>query len=286
MVNAKEDMQVFMLTENSYSDLFLQAIIYHILTNKAISKRVDFLSEVLDFVSKASNEIMPRTIKKNNIFQDFANCILSIGQRNEKRVNVSIHELLNQQMLEPIYQKTVHENFDCKGRFICEIDGKKDLINIILEGKREKYERFNERFSQCAALCMVLNISAGRQLSADYLQHMKVVYREIIEDGLKYNGTNAHTMVKKVVNSTGVATFNSIKESMFIREKISRGLFRECNLIDEYILKNKIQSIYYNTLLEIYDKEIIYGIKDSFIMYLKKITDMMIGLLYKIDEYQ
>lgn len=50
-----------------------------------------------------------------------------------------------------------------------------------------------------------------------------VHYREIIEDNLQYNAKTTHTTVKSAFKAE--YKFNSIKESMFVREKIIRGFF-------------------------------------------------------------
>lgn len=97
-------------------------------------------------------------------------------------------------------------------------------------------------------LMLLLECITGRNLSPDYLQHVKVVYREIFEDHLRFNNRQARTIVRCLL-SKDIPYFEQIKESIFLREKISRGLFRELGYLDEYHLKNEIQRKYYDLVL-------------------------------------
>ena len=91
----------------------------------------------------------------------------------------------------------------------------------------------------------------GRELGAEYLQHVKVVYREIIEDDLKYNNKQSRTIMRNIEKKE-LPYFESERETFFIREKISRGLMREKGYAEEYILKNRLQASFYNALLNLF----------------------------------
>ena len=128
---------------------------------------------------------------------------------------------------------------------------KKELRNIVLEGGEEKEERFNKNLEDVQHLIVLLNSITGRELSAEYLQHVKVVYREIIEDDLKYNNRQSRTIMRNI-EKKDIPFFESERETFFIREKISRGLMREKGYTDEYILKNKLQASFYTTVLKLF----------------------------------
>lgn len=83
------------------------------------------------------------------------------------------------------------------------------------------------------------------------MQHVKVVYREIIEDEMKYNNKQARTIMRNIEKKE-IPYFESERETYYIREKISRGLMREKGYVKEYILKNKLQAIFYTTVLKLF----------------------------------
>ena len=147
------------------------------------------------------------------------------------------------------YVLNVAEKYNCNKRYIEDIKMKKELREIILEGKSEKEERFNKRLQDAQYMVIFLANHAGRQLDAEYLQHIKVVYREIIEDDLEYNGIQSRGILKRLQKDES-PYIKALKDTLFIREKISRGLMREKGYSELYILKNQIQCNYYNTVLK------------------------------------
>ena len=98
------------------------------------------------------------------------------------------------------YVAVVDEEYQCNERWINEIETKKELRRIILEGKVEKEERFNKNMEDIQHLMILLNSITGRELGTEYLQHVKVVYREIIEDTLKYNNKQSRTIMRNIEN--------------------------------------------------------------------------------------
>ena len=121
-----------------------------------------------------------------------------LDYRNTCRNNIVIQDILMAQMNEASYLKDIAEEYQCKGRYIDEISTKNEMRNIILEGKSEKEERFNENMGNIQHLMVLLNTITGRELGADYLQHVKVTYREIIEDNYKYNNKTARTIMRNI----------------------------------------------------------------------------------------
>ena len=170
-----------------------------------------------------------------------------LDYRNTCRNVIEIQEILSLQMENESYVAVVDEEYQCNERWINEIETKKELRRIILEGKVEKEERFNKNMEDVQHLMILLNSITGRELGTEYLQHVKVVYREIIEDTLKYNNKQSRTIMRNIENKE-IPYFDSERESYFIREKISRGFMREKGYSEEYILKNKLQKSFYNIL--------------------------------------
>lgn len=96
-----------------------------------------------------------------------------------------------------------------------------------------------------------LRRAAGRQIYPEYLQHIKVVYREIIEDDLTYHGRQARTILRNLMSSNG--KFDNEKDTYFIREKISRGFFREKGHSKLYMLRIDFQKQYYESVLSAFE---------------------------------
>ena len=68
---------------------------------------------------------------------------------------------------------------------------------------------------------------------------------------MKYNNKQARTIMRNIEKKE-IPYFESERETYYIREKISRGLMREKGYVEEYILKNKLQAIFYTTVLKLF----------------------------------
>ena len=125
--------------------------------------------------------------------------------------------ILNEQMENPDYVCNVDDRYQCRQRYVKEIETKKELQEIILEGKNDKEERFNKNLSDVGDLMDLLRRKAGRNLFPEYLQHIKVVYREIIEDPLKYNNKQSRTIMRNFEKKE-IPYFEE-KKNRFLSEK-------------------------------------------------------------------
>lgn len=238
-----------------FADIYFQSILYLLINNVEISKeaKIHRLENIVNEAVKIEAEFVPRTDRADNynIFSSFAVYIMYLDYRNTCKNCVEIQNLLVKQMENEAYSREVAEEYQCRERYLEEIRTKKELRNIILEGKQEKEERFNNNIEDIQHLIVLLDSITGRELSAEYLQHVKVVYREILEDDIKYNNKQARTIMRNIEKKE-VPYFESEREAYFIREKISRGFMREKGYAEEYLLKNKIQSSFYNTVLKLF----------------------------------
>ena len=254
MYNLLHGLYATFLFETSYSHLFMQSVIYLVINNKKINDKLAAMNFIKHRIIEVGNDnrIKNERIVKENIFYDFAAYLYYLNRRNDLRTYNEILIMLKNQMKDKSYKLIVDEAYRSNGRLIDDVKTKKELRNIVLEGGNEKEERFNERLEDCQYLVVVLNIITGRKLSAEYLQHIKVIYREIIEDKLEYNGKQSRTILRNLKKQDGYPVFERIKDSYFIREKISRGLFRDVGHADEYTVKNELQCVFQNKVLEFY----------------------------------
>lgn len=253
--NLLESLYVNYKAFNTFADIYFQSILYLLIDNGNLTKeeKLSRLTNMSSAIERIGDEFVPKTNQadKYNIFYSFAVYLMYLDYRNTCRNNIVIQDILMAQMNEASYLKDIAEEYQCKGRYIDEISTKNEMRNIILEGKSEKEERFNENMGNIQHLMVLLNTITGRELGADYLQHVKVTYREIIEDNYKYNNKTARTIMRNIERKE-IPFFESEKETYFIREKISRGFMREKGYAEEYIIKNKIQSSVFNTILKLY----------------------------------
>lgn len=238
-----------------FADIYFQSILYLLINNVEITKedKILRLRNIANEAAKIESEFVPRTSRANNynIFNSFAVYIMYLDYRNTCKNCIEIQDLLVKQMENESYNREVAKEYQCRERYLEDIRTKKELRNIILEGKREKEERFNNNIENIQHLIVLLDSITGRELSAEYLQHVKVVYREILEDDIKYNNKQARTIMRNIEKKE-IPYFESEREAYFIREKISRGFMREKGYTEEYLLKNKIQSTFYNTVLKLF----------------------------------
>ena len=238
-----------------FADICLQSILYLLIDNAEISKedKIHRLENIFNEAVKIEADFVPHTERADNynIFNSFAVYIMYLDYRNTCKNCVEIQNLFVKQMENQAYSKEVAEEYQCKKRYLKEIGTKKELRHIILEGEQEKEERFNRNMEDIQHLIVLLDSITGRELSAEYLQHVKVVYREILEDDIRYNGKQARTIMRNIEKKE-IPYFESEREAYFIREKISRGLMREKGYTEEYLIKNKIQSSLYSTILKLF----------------------------------
>ena len=236
-----------------FASLLLQTINYCIM----MSDKIDYAEKekVLEniYLEAKESKIDFKEGSKQEILWSFAIYLFFLTRRNSFATELNVQELLEQQMNDPSYVMEVPE--DCKYSYksIDEVPTKKELRKIFLEGKEEKEERFNKRFAEMQNLIDILLLTAGRDLGSEHLQHAKVVYREVIEDDLQYEISSekiqtANTIARHI-NKPETPLYEELSSTIFLREKISRGLFREVGLAALYIKKNKVQKCIYEDIL-------------------------------------
>lgn len=289
--NLKQEILVTDLIEESYTYLFLQSIIYLIIKNPHLNKerRVKYLLNIEKTIEQVScKEDLDCDLEYDNIFNSFAVYLSKILKRDQMNNYIRITTFLEKEIKdEPDLFRDVQEQYKCNQRWLEDIKTKKELMNIVLEGKQEKVERFNKKAEKCKKAIMILRNIAGRDLSEEYLQHFKVVYREIFLSRVKSDekdGKNANTIVSDMINQVDSKLFSKYSDSIFLREKLSRGFFREDGLIEEYIIKNRIQRQLYTNLLLIYKSMDVKFQKRNIQTFYGAVFKEMMNIFKKIDK--
>ena len=151
-----------------------------------------------------------------------------------------------------------------------EIKGAKEIIT---EGKT--IPKFEEKMANVRKFIDIMRMYGGRQCYSNCLQDLKVYFREIYMSKVTYKRQQARKIVEDYIekvnfalaNNNPIPEFNKHSQYMFVREKISRGYFREKGLLPEYFGKIEFTNELYDLLLKIYwfcdfedALELIYGV--------------------------
>ena len=234
--------------------IVMQIIIYKIMCNDNLKseKRKEMMVTIRDACKDFYGSFIPKTDKaeKQNIFYSFAIYLMFLSTRNEYKAYGDVMKILIEQMASPEYDKNVDDKYKYSPQYITDLDIDKQIF-YIMEGKEVRKDRFKENIANCMHFISLLDSITGRWLGADYLQHIKVVYREVILDDLKYNSKTARTIMRNIEDKE-YPYFDFIKDSIFVREKISRGLYREKDVVELYELKCEIQWFLQGTILKIF----------------------------------
>ena len=107
-----------------------------------------------------------------------------------------------------------------------------------------------------------------RSKTPSCLQDLKVYFIEIFISKSSYRRRKASRIVKEYIDQVVTAKkegkeipeFNKKSQYMFVREKISRGYFREKGLSKEYIEKVALEKKLYDLMLKLY---LFYNVQDS-----------------------
>lgn len=160
-----------------------------------------------------------------------------------------------------------------KGRSYFEHDYK----DIILEGVDNN--NFADKFEKTQKAIEIFQNNGVQASDITDLYDLKVYYREIYISNCKYK-TKASTIIRKMINANN-KKFEKNSEYMFLRQKITRGYFRELYPMELYHYKVKIEELMYKTLLK---SMLCYDYHTSLI-YLKNLVNEITPLCFQLlDE--
>lgn len=177
-----------------------------------------------------------------------------------------IKEVLKNEMLNsPSLFGEIPIAYKAEKRIVSE-DEFKSIKNIITEG--EPIDGYKEKIGIVQTFIDIMAVYGGRQCYPFCLQDLKVYFREIFISKSSYRRRRASRIVKEYIDQVASAQnegktipeFNKQSQYMFVREKISRGYFREKGLSKEYIEKIVLEKKLYDLLLKLY---LFYNIQDS-----------------------
>lgn len=149
---------------------------------------------------------------------------------------------------------------------------------IITEGQ-EIYE-FNDKFEKTKKAIAILQNNGVNVSDINDLYDLKVYFREIYISNCKYK-SKASTIIRKMTDKS-VTDFENTSDYMFIREKISRGCFRELFPLSLYDIKVELQQKLYKILLKVM---LSYDYQTGLVLFNKLVTDLTPMCLVILDKY-
>lgn len=277
------------------SNVILQLLIYKVINQENVEtlKIMQVLSEKLDEIDvlignqlkkRRESWIERRINHKSDLSAEFvSNCFsMYVTHRSKFYEEFNIKEVLRTEMLNlPSLFGEVQPEYKAEKIFINE----KQLYAIqttIMEGKH--IDKFKTKIETTRRFIDIMAAYAGRQCDSLCLQDLKVYFREIFVSKSKYRRRMASCIVKEYIEQVEYAKkegktipeFNKKSQYMFIREKISRGYFREKGLSKEYIEKISFEKRLYDLLLKQY---LFYDIQDS-LEFIYDINDNLLKVYY------
>lgn len=244
----------------------MQLIVYKIIRNSGIDTSV-VLQELSKEVKKLANELdvnldeKRKKQKKDDILtasQVMQYFVAYLKHRSRLKEETDIYEELKKEAKRyPELFNLVQEEYTAEKVLLSE-EGIIKCKKIITEG--DSIYRFEEKLSTVRSFIDIMRIYGGRQCYSNCLQDLKVYFREIYMSEATYRRQQAHKIVEDYIEKVNIAVeknetipeFDKKSQYLFVREKISRGYFREKGLLMDYYAKIGFTCELHDLLLKIY----------------------------------
>lgn len=269
----------------------LQLIVYKVINNPNINT-LDFLQELKEEIKaltgKVDNQLMSKRGQQQGLNILTTSKVMRyfsayLKHRSRLKEETDIYRVLEKERKQnPALFDSVQEEYRAVKVRLSEEDIKKSAI-IITEGK--SIYKYEDKLLTVRDFIDIMRNYGGRQCYPDCLQDLKVYFREIYMSKATYRRQQAHKIVKDYIgkvkfaikNNEVIPEFDRKSQYLFVREKISRGYFREKGLLSDYYGKIEFTNEFYDLLLKIY---LFYDVKDS----LELIYDVNYILLNKFHS--
>lgn len=265
------------------ADTIMQMVTYWVITvggSKEDPRKPKVIKIIKDYLINFEKEIDSiETIDPNLELSDIVTIYCEfLKQYNLYGVHKKVtQKLIDEQTENPEYFGIVKDEYKVKKRTeYTEYDYK----NVILEG--EEINDFEDKFTKSQKAIEILQKHGATSTSTNDMFDLKVYFREIYISNSKHK-TKASTIIRKMINAD-TTEFSKTTEYMFIREKITRGCFREMFPLTLYKEKVEIEHMIYKILLKIM---LFYNYHQS-LDYLEKLVTDITPICYTIidDEYE
>lgn len=244
------------------TDGILQLINYRILVNSGVEEKKRILKCLVETIeeleTKIDKQIENHKIIQNNLTAEEVTRIFFLY-----RVDGSYYrEYIG---ITKILKKEIEKNRDCLFNIL---EDKYKVEKILLSNEEIASKRVEEmvteglkvndyktKLNETRELIDLFNRYGGRQCYPNCLQDIKVYFREIFMSKQTYRGRQALRIARgylKESKEQGIQDFENKAHYLFLREKISRGYFRETGNLASYMLKLEVQEKLYETILKTY----------------------------------
>lgn len=260
-------------------NVLLQLLVYRVLnqenidalsTIQTLSEEANELDRLIEkqLSRKRSSWAEDKNNHRNGLSAEFVSSCFSVyvTHRSKFYEEFNIKDVLKAEMMSsPSLFGEVPREYQAKKTFIAE--NQLQLVQtIITEGQH--IDQYKAKIKITREFIDIMATYSGRQCYSLCLQDLKVYFREIFISKVSYKRRMASRIVKEYIEQVKMAKqegkqipeFNKQSQYMFVREKISRGYFREKGLSKEYIEKISFERKLYDLLLKLY---LFYDIQDS-----------------------
>ena len=261
------------------TNVLLQLLVYRVINEESvetfsvIKKLSDKISEIDGAIEKQLSRSKAKWLKsKENGYKDLDAEIVSecfsmyVTHRSKFYEEYNIKKILIDEMHNfPSLFEDIPTEYKAEKVFIPE-DEFKLVKEIITEGQH--IDGYKDKIESVRTFIGIMACYGGRQCFPSCLQDLKVYFREIFISKSSYRRRKASRIVKEYIDQVVTAKkegkvipeFNKKSQYMFVREKISRGYFREKGLSKEYIEKVALEKKLYDLMLKLY---LFYNVQDS-----------------------
>lgn len=267
-LNYIDDLDVFI---NVAFDAIIQLTIYRIYAIPwGLEKKKNVTDDILKYQEQILNELSKYIDNSVNLdckideaFDNFLNGIM-FSVKEE-----CYCEILSSMICEMEEYKEKYEDVKLEYKYSKEdlVSEEDDLKDILCEGKNIKTYDFNKKLEETKEIIRIFNTYGFRNCNELSKKDLKVYFREIYLDNSKYSikAKKSISIVREYLELFKLKKVNmkeilNLKEYIFLREKISRGYFREDGCTQEYKLKYKVHinfyKIYFNMYLLFDDHEL------------------------------
>jgi hypothetical protein len=272
----------------------LQLVVYRVIYYPDIDT-LTFLQELSDETRNLSHKVDAQLILKRE--EQKKNDALSASQvmryfsaylrhRSKLKEETNIYmELEKEKNHTPTLFDSVPKEY-LAAKVILSEEDIKTATSIITEGK--SIYRYDEKLATVREFIDIMRVYGGRQCYSNCLQDLKVYFREIYISKATFRRQQARTIVEDYIkkinfavgNNETIPEFDRQSQYMFVREKISRGYFREKGLLSDYFGKIKFTNELYDLLLKTYS---FYDSKDA-LEFLYDVNNNLLNKFRALDE--
>lgn len=243
----------------------LQLLVYKVITNEKVNTEyvIQGLIEEIHRLSNLINTQLERKRKEQKNFDILTSTLITryfsvyLSHRSRYFEELGIKETLKEEVNSNL--DFLHVSPDYQAPKVClPEEDIENSTNIITEGK--SLYNYEEKLKITRKFIDIMSTYGGRQCYSNCLQDLKVYFREIFVSRATYKRQQTSTIVKDYINKVSraiktnapIPQFDKKSQYLFVREKISRGYFREKGLVLDYFAKFELEKELYTLLLSLY----------------------------------